>query len=863
MSKFYKIIFSLSIAVVFLTGFFAFYQIATGSDQCQLGDRMCVSDRTFKVCGDYDNDGDLEWSQIYSCFLGQYCSLGRCYDPNVTTTNPAPPSCTNECTISERRCSADGKYQICGNYDTDPCTEWSTAYSCPTGQTCQGNGVCTATCTNQCAPSDKMCVSNTSYKTCTLNSDTGCYVWSSLINQCPYNTTCANGICTANPAPPSCTNECTSSERRCSADGKYQICGNYDTDSCTEWSTAYSCPTGQTCQGNGVCTATCTNQCAPLGQWVCVLDNSYKICQDTNNDGCLEWTPTYNCASGLYCSESQKACLVKNDNPATITFTANKSVATINDTVQFTIEAKDEDGVEKICFVDNNFLNNPECFNCSQKTCQKDFFRTKQTPGLYVFSAYAFTKKPDGTSALVSANPLSVLFSSPISTCSDECPTNGISQCQGDFAMKFCGNYDSDPCLEWSALISCSEGQICSSVNRFCQYPDNKQTSGIIQLSHNYVCFENQPFEITITVSGNDADGVEKVCYVDSLSGALNCQNCNNATTCQKTWKKSLNTSVGDVYFYGKVYGKNPLGTLDVVNTTPEWQKITIKTCCENECSQEGALQCFGNTLKSCQKQSNSCLSWVVWKDCGNDVSTNEYRCANNNTIVQRKIIRKGCSANNCYETPEWLDYDNCQAKGMICNSTTNTCESLFLEASCFAAPATAKRGELAWVVARVSGGVGPYQYLWSGDFSGTEQTVSRTFFNKGTYNAYLTVTAGGQTKTASCSVNVSDQLAPYANHEGQGSIWVSQNIVYTGEPFTISIFGADEDGINEIQAYYQNSWHSQSLSGTGGTKIWHVAEYVPNRYLYCGKIIGRDLNGQRDVSYTNPRCIEVVVRSR
>ncbi|MDO8524441.1 MAG: hypothetical protein Q7R99_02325, partial [bacterium] len=130
-----KFLISLIIPAIFLVGIFSFYQTANAADLCQTGDRMCVSDRTFKSCGDYNNDGSLEWSESYSCFLGQYCSSGRCYDPNVTIT-PAPPSCTNACSANQKQCSTNGQYQLCGNYDTDTCLEWSTSYTCPTGQTC-------------------------------------------------------------------------------------------------------------------------------------------------------------------------------------------------------------------------------------------------------------------------------------------------------------------------------------------------------------------------------------------------------------------------------------------------------------------------------------------------------------------------------------------------------------------------------------------------------------------------------------------------------------------------------------------------------------------------------------------------------
>ncbi len=63
---------------------------------------------------------------------GYTCQDGKCN---------APPTCTNDCSPSgARQCSGNG-YRICGYYDSDPCLEWSSVTSCPSGQTCS-NGQC-------------------------------------------------------------------------------------------------------------------------------------------------------------------------------------------------------------------------------------------------------------------------------------------------------------------------------------------------------------------------------------------------------------------------------------------------------------------------------------------------------------------------------------------------------------------------------------------------------------------------------------------------------------------------------------------------------------------------------------------------
>src|SRR3989344_6241223 len=70
-----------------------------------------------------------------------------------------------------------------------------------------------------------------------------------------------------------CTNDCsTSGTRQCSGSG-YQTCGNYDADSCLEWSIVTGCSIGQTCD---------SGQCIAIG----IIDNqipSVTISSPSNN----------------------------------------------------------------------------------------------------------------------------------------------------------------------------------------------------------------------------------------------------------------------------------------------------------------------------------------------------------------------------------------------------------------------------------------------------------------------------------------------------------------------------------------------------------------------------------------------------
>jgi hypothetical protein len=73
---------------------------------------------------------------------------------------------------------------------------------------------------------------------------------------CPNNYTCLSNKCAA-----SCTNECTGGAKQCLGTTGYRTCGNYDADSCNEWSLSANCASGQVCSYPGFC----ANDAKPIG----------------------------------------------------------------------------------------------------------------------------------------------------------------------------------------------------------------------------------------------------------------------------------------------------------------------------------------------------------------------------------------------------------------------------------------------------------------------------------------------------------------------------------------------------------------------------------------------------------------------
>ncbi|MBU3964322.1 hypothetical protein KJ562_01140, partial [Patescibacteria group bacterium] len=108
-------------------------------------------------------------------------------------------------------------------------------------------------------------------------------------------------IAYAQICPTGCTDECSYyGQKTCASNTSYKTCGNYDCDTCLEWSSITSCGAGKVCQ-NGNCVVECTT-------------HNYKSCNDNDvywynscnaredkssecgDDG---WTSDYQCSGNI------------------------------------------------------------------------------------------------------------------------------------------------------------------------------------------------------------------------------------------------------------------------------------------------------------------------------------------------------------------------------------------------------------------------------------------------------------------------------------------------------------------------------------------------------------------------------------
>jgi len=234
-------------------------------------------DRTCKKCArnaDCLTDGwvcDATSGSCYECLQNGDCPSGKICDTtkkscveckiDADCKNPSKPicgksqtclpQCSDKCVKDSKKCDSSDveqpiSYFVCGDYNDDPCLEWSSlTYSCGGAQTCK-NDQCV--CDNKCAANATKCVSDDPYYVDKCVKDSyGCYDWSTTY--CP-----SNMICSYSSQKCVCEVSCSQMDKRCiSGDpNHFEVCQPDTNSGCMYW--AYrSCAQGTTCSGTNVC----------------------------------------------------------------------------------------------------------------------------------------------------------------------------------------------------------------------------------------------------------------------------------------------------------------------------------------------------------------------------------------------------------------------------------------------------------------------------------------------------------------------------------------------------------------------------------------------------------------------------------
>lgn len=265
-------------------------------DRCTSGDHQCVTGG-YQECGNFDSDSCSEWGPVVACNDGEKCIDGSCQI-----------ACTDECTDGSVRCNADGTAtQTCSLNTSTNCWEWGADVACNTGETCSG-GQCSASCTDECTTGSRRCDGDGVQICGNFDSD-DCTDWGPT-SACNVGETCSDGFCDV-----ACSNECTQDAVRCDGTTGVQACGDFDSDPCLEWGPVVPCAATETCS-NGACDAAvnCEDECPSQGATQCTTSGGgYQECDFSGSDACLHWGLAVSCdlAGGETCSNG--ACVVSCD----------------------------------------------------------------------------------------------------------------------------------------------------------------------------------------------------------------------------------------------------------------------------------------------------------------------------------------------------------------------------------------------------------------------------------------------------------------------------------------------------------------------------------------------------------------------
>ena len=217
-------------------------------------------------------------NNIFICYSDLDCGIDTYISQNICNGNKVTKlfqdfSCNNPGTM-QSFCSSvirQDTLQICD-------------FTCSNGQCVQPQGECTPGQTRLCGNSNvgvcefgvQTCQANGFYGNCVGNIDPSTEICDGADNNCDSQID-ENNVC-----QPACTNECNNGEKQCSGNG-YKTCGNFDSDSCLEFSSAIT-----NCASNQICSnGQCVNQQIP----------ECRDSIDNDHDGFIDYPADLGCSN--------------------------------------------------------------------------------------------------------------------------------------------------------------------------------------------------------------------------------------------------------------------------------------------------------------------------------------------------------------------------------------------------------------------------------------------------------------------------------------------------------------------------------------------------------------------------------------
>jgi hypothetical protein len=185
----------------------------------------------------------------FTGFIGtEFCTLNDIFKNFQTAVCNSPSTLSASCSVSIAPQFLNSCQFACTQGICIPCNENSDCNdnNANTQDTCNNPGTTSSYCTHTpiTPPPVIACYSNSDCNDNNANTQDTC-----------NNPGTTSSYCTHTPItpPPSCTNDCSIGQRICAGASGYKICGNFDSDSCLDWSLINQCGIGQTCTGAGNC----------------------------------------------------------------------------------------------------------------------------------------------------------------------------------------------------------------------------------------------------------------------------------------------------------------------------------------------------------------------------------------------------------------------------------------------------------------------------------------------------------------------------------------------------------------------------------------------------------------------------------
>jgi len=390
------------------------------------------------------------------------CEASEPRQPPGVNTGDAPPVCPETaCRAGGHRCGPDRSVQVCSDFDGDGCSEWGGDVVCPPGSECQ-EGACVALCQHACAEGERVCTGD-AVQTCGDADSDGCRDLSPPV-ACNDDERCDGGRCV--PEAQGCADACEEDGHNECIEGGYRSCGQFDEDDCLDLSVTIPCAPGQVCR-EGECVADCADECDP-GQVVCRAE-AFVTCGNFDRDACLEFGPPTACRADERCDNgrcvaAELPCEDDCDRAGGRQCAADGSGYTLCG--QYDADACLEPSSLVECGADSR-CESGECRPLCEDSCEPGGVRCEGDAAVAVCGN--FDRDPClewGPEAPCDADERCddgrcVEAEQP---CEDGCPGQDVVRCDGD-GLQVCSNSDGDPCLEWSPVVPCAEGERCEAAS--------------------------------------------------------------------------------------------------------------------------------------------------------------------------------------------------------------------------------------------------------------------------------------------------------------------------------------------------------------------------------------------------------------